>query len=191
MGVFGSAAAGPAGPAASAGGPAPTCPRFWNPGPALRSIPLSACPSRWRSRRSLGAWQNCRPCAGWSPPKLIDGLSLTVMGAAGGGYRQVTSIGGALGGRHPLSKGQAVEKGPRTTARMGGHPCTGAGPLKDDPAMQLLGQEPLRRGGATGGWQGFVRRARFEGVGRRKRPLAARCSRGVFPNGTLRGFSDA
>ena len=37
--------------------------------------------------------------------------------------------------------------------RWGGHPCTGAGPLKGDPVMQLLGQEPLRRGGATGGWQ--------------------------------------
>ena len=36
MGVFGSAAAGPAGPAASAGGSAPTCSRFWNSGPVLR-----------------------------------------------------------------------------------------------------------------------------------------------------------
>ena len=26
-------------------------------------------------------------------------------------------------------------------------------PLKDDPAMQLLGQEPLRRGKSIGGWQ--------------------------------------
>ena len=66
---------------------------------------------------------------------------------AGSGYWR------GAGGQAPLSKGQAVEKGPRTTARMGGHPCTGAGPLKGDPAMRLLGQEPLRRGGATGGWR--------------------------------------
>ena len=45
---------------------------------------------------------------------------------AGGGYRR------GAGGRHPWAR---------------------AKPLKGDPAMQLLGQEPLRRGGATGGWQ--------------------------------------
>ena len=30
-------------------------------------------------RRPLGAWPNCRPCAEYSPPKFIGGLSLTVM----------------------------------------------------------------------------------------------------------------
>ena len=37
--------------------------------------------------------------------------------------------------------------------RWGRHPCARAKPLKGDPAMQLLGQEPLRRGRATGGRQ--------------------------------------
>ena len=38
--------------------------------------------------------------------------------------------------------------------RWGGrHPCARAKPLKGDPVMRLLGQEPLRRGRATGGWQ--------------------------------------
>ena len=45
---------------------------------------------------------------------------------AGGGYRR------GAGGRHPWAR---------------------AKPLKGDPAMQLLGQEPLRRGRATGGRQ--------------------------------------
>ena len=36
---------------------------------------------------------------------------------------------------------------------VGTPPWARAKPLKDDPAMQLLGQEPLRRGRATGGWQ--------------------------------------
>ena len=137
MGVFGSAAAGPAGPAASACGSAPACSRFWNPGPALRSIPLSARPSRWRSRRSLGAWPDCRPCAGRSPPKPIGGLSLTAMGAASGRYWQVAGI-----GRWRVLAG-----------RRGRHPWARAKPLKGDPAMQLLGQEPLRRGRAIRGWQ--------------------------------------
>ena len=57
---------------------------------------------------------------------------------ASGRHWQVAGIGEALG-QAPLSKGQAVEKGPRTTACMGGHTCTGAGPLKGDPAMRLLG----------------------------------------------------
>ena len=35
-------------------------------------------------RRPLGAWPNCRPCAEWSPPKFIDGLSQTVMGRGDG-----------------------------------------------------------------------------------------------------------
>ena len=51
---------------------------------------------------------------------------------AGGGYWRVAGIGGALGWAS-LSKR--------------------AKPLKGDPAMQLLGQEPLRRGRATGGRQ--------------------------------------
>ena len=45
---------------------------------------------------------------------------------AGGGYRR------GAGGRHPWAR---------------------AKPLKGDPAMQLLGQEPLRRGRTTGGRQ--------------------------------------
>ena len=48
MGVFGSADAGPAGPAASAGGSAPTCSRFWNPGPVLRR------------GGAIGGWQDLR-----------------------------------------------------------------------------------------------------------------------------------
>ena len=48
MGVFGSAAAGPAGPAASAGGSAPTCSRFWNPGPVLHRA------------KSIRGWQDLR-----------------------------------------------------------------------------------------------------------------------------------
>ena len=45
---------------------------------------------------------------------------------AGGGYRR------GAGGRHPWARARQLE---------------------GDPAMQLLGQEPLRRGRATGGWQ--------------------------------------
>ena len=37
--------------------------------------------------------------------------------------------------------------------RWGGHPCARAKPLKGDPAMQLLGQEPLRRGKSVRGRQ--------------------------------------
>ena len=53
---------------------------------------------------------------------------------AGDRYWQVAGIGEALGG-------------------VGTSPWARAKPLKDDPAMQLLGQEPLRRGRATGGRQ--------------------------------------
>ena len=48
------------------------------------------------------------------------------MGAASGGYWR------GAGGRHPWAR---------------------AKPLKGDPAMRLLGQEPLRRVRSTGGWQ--------------------------------------
>ena len=51
---------------------------------------------------------------------------------AGGGYWQVAGIGEALGGRHPWAR---------------------AKPLKGDPAMRLLGQEPLRRGKSIRGRQ--------------------------------------
>ena len=72
--------------------------------------------------------------------------------------RQAAGIGGwrvsaGRRGQAPPAQGQAVEKGPRTTARMGGHTCTGARPLKGDPAMQLLGQEPLRRAKSIREWQ--------------------------------------
>ena len=40
-----------------------------------------------------------------------------------------------------------------SAGRWGKHPWARARPLKGDPAMQLLGQEPLRRGRATGGRQ--------------------------------------
>ena len=40
-----------------------------------------------------------------------------------------------------------------SAGRWGGHPWARAKPLKGDPAMQLLGQEPLRRGRAIGGRQ--------------------------------------
>ena len=46
--------------------------------------------------------------------------------------RQAAGVGGALGGRHPWAR---------------------AKPLKGDPAMRLLGQEPLRRVRSTGGRQ--------------------------------------
>ena len=44
----------------------------------------------------------------------------------------MAGIGEALGSRHPWARARQLE---------------------GDPAMQLLGQEPLRRGRATGGWQ--------------------------------------
>ena len=72
-------------------------------------------------------------------------------------------------GQAPLRRGQAAGRRSRDAAARAGAPAQGRGHRR------------VAR---------FVRRARFEGVGRRKRPLAARCSRGVFPNGALRGFSD-
>ena len=59
------------------------------------------------------------------------------MGAASGGYWQVTGIG----------RWRVLAR------RRGRHPWAGAKPLKGDHAMQLLGQEPVLRGRATGGWQ--------------------------------------
>ncbi len=56
---------------------------------------------------------------------------------AGGRYWQVAGIG----------------RWRASAERWGRHPCARAKPLKGDPAMRLLGQEPLRRGRATGGWQ--------------------------------------
>ena len=41
----------------------------------------------------------------------------------------------------------------RGAGGVGTPPWARAKPLKDDPAMQLLGQEPLRRGKSIGGWQ--------------------------------------
>ena len=72
------------------------------------------------------------PCAERSPPKLVGGLPLAATGPASGGYWQVAGIGEALGGQAPWARDK---------------------PLKGGPAMQLLGQEPLRRGRATGGRQ--------------------------------------
>ena len=59
------------------------------------------------------------------------------MGTASGRHWQVAGIGGwrVLAGR------------------WGRRPWARAKPLKGDPAMQLLGQEPVLRGRATGGWQ--------------------------------------
>ena len=54
------------------------------------------------------------------------------MGTASGGYWRVAGIGGALGGRHPWARARQLE---------------------GDPAMQLLGQEPLRRAKSVRGWQ--------------------------------------
>ena len=68
------------------------------------------------------------PCAERSPPKSIGGLSLAATGTASGGYRRGAGVGTS--------------------------PWARAKPLKGDPVMQLLGQEPLRRGRATGGRQG-------------------------------------
>ena len=75
--------------------------------------------------------------------------------------------------------------------RWGRHPCAGARQLKGDPAMRLLGQASLRKGQVHQRVARFAHRAWFEGFGRRKRPLAARCPRGAFPNGALRVFLDA
>ena len=50
-------------------------------------------------------------------------------------------------------KRQALAGGGYWRGAGGRHPCAGARQLKGDPAMQLLGQEPLRRGRATGGRQ--------------------------------------
>ena len=125
MGVFGGADAGSAGPAASAGGSAPAC-WFWNPGPALRSIPLSACLSSdavggpsglatlYAMRRTIAAEVHRRL------------VSLAATGTASGGCWR-----GAGGGRHPLGKGQAVERRSRDAG------CRGS----------------LRRVRSTGGWQ--------------------------------------
>ena len=89
--------------------------------------------------------------------------------------RRVAGIGrwrvsaGRWGQATPLSKGQAVERRSRDAVARAGDPAQGQGHRR------------MAR---------FVRRAWFEGFGRRKRPLAARCSRGAFPNGALRGFLD-
>ena len=40
-----------------------------------------------------------------------------------------------------------------SAGRRGRHPWAGAKPLKGDPVMRLLGQDPLRRGRAIRGWQ--------------------------------------
>ena len=50
-------------------------------------------------------------------------------------------------------KRQALTGGGYWRGAGGRHPWARAKPLKGDPAMQLLGQETLRRGRATGGWQ--------------------------------------
>ena len=77
-----------------------------------------------------------------------------VSGCNGHGERRVSAGGGHRRGAGVIpAHGPGVEKGPRTTACMGGRTCTGAKPFKGDPAMRLLGQEPLRRGRVTGGWQ--------------------------------------
>ena len=40
-----------------------------------------------------------------------------------------------------------------SAGRWGRHPWAGAKPMKGDPAMRLLGREPLRRGKSIRGWQ--------------------------------------
>ena len=70
-----------------------------------------------------------------------------VSGCNGHGRWQALAGGGHRRGAGVIpAHGSGVEKGPRTTACMGGRTCTGAKPFKGDPAMRLLGQEPLRRG---------------------------------------------
>ena len=119
MGVFVSADAGPAGPAASAGGSAQH---------SVVGLPVemmqSAVP---RGLAELQAMR--RMTAAEARRRLASGCNghTEWQVLAGGGYRR-----GAGVGRHPWA---------------------GAKPLKGDPAMQLLGQEPLRRGRATGGRQ--------------------------------------
>ena len=77
-----------------------------------------------------------------------------VSGCNGHGRWQALAGGGHRRGAGVIpAHGPGVEKGPRTTACMGGRTCTGAGPLKGDPAMRLLGQEPLRRAKSIRGWQ--------------------------------------
>ena len=77
-----------------------------------------------------------------------------VSGCNGHGKRRVSAGGGYRRGAGVIpAHGPGVEKGPRTTARMGGRTCTGAKPFKGDPAMQLLGQEPLHRAKSIREWQ--------------------------------------
>ena len=77
-----------------------------------------------------------------------------VSGCNGHGKRRALAGGGHRRGAGVIpAHGPGVEKGPRTTACMGGRTCTGAKPFKGDPAMRLLGQEPLRRAKSVRGWQ--------------------------------------
>ena len=118
MGVFGSADAGPAGPAASAGGSA----QHSVVGPPVE-MTQSAVP---RGLAELQAMR--RMIAAEAHRRLASGCN-------GHGKRRALAGGGywrGAGGRHPWAR---------------------AKPLKGDPAMQLLGQETLRRGRATGGRQ--------------------------------------
>ena len=83
-----------------------------------------------------------------------------VSGCNGHGRWQALAGGGHRRGAGVIpAHGPGVEKGPRTTACMGGRTCTGAKPFKGDPAMRLLGQEPLRKGQVHQRMAGFVRRA--------------------------------
>ena len=130
MGVFGGADAGPAGPAASAAGSAPACSRFWNPGPVLRSVPLSA-----RRDDVVGGPSGLGRTAGHAPDDRRRSPSAACLW---------------LQWAHRVA---GIGRWRASAERWGRHPCARAKPLKGDPAMQLLGQETLRRGRATGGWQ--------------------------------------
>ena len=55
--------------------------------------------------------------------------------------------------RGGYSEWQVLAGGGYWRGAWGRHPCARARRLKDDPAMQLLGQEPLRRGKSVRGWQ--------------------------------------
>ena len=116
MGVFGSADAGPAGPAASAGGSA----QHSVVGPPVE-MTQSAAPrgsAELQAMRRMTAAEAHRrlvaDCNGHGKRQVL----------AGGRYWQVAGIGGALG-QASLRKGQAVERRSRDAVARAGAPAQG------------------------------------------------------------------
>ena len=80
-------------------------------------------------------------------PRGLAGLQAMSRMTAAEAHRRLVS------GCNGHGKRQALTGGGYWRGAGGRHPWARAKPLKGDPVMQLLGQEPLRRGRATGGWQ--------------------------------------